>query len=153
MTSHWKAVLGVILIFVLGFTAGAVCASIYAHRKLTAFLQHPGAVAEAALEKRLTRHLDLDENQKQQIHAYFMENLQQRKDLNKQIQPQTRMVNQQTFQAIIATLHPDQQERFRQNIEEFRNRFGKVAASSDLESFPATGSASVNTSSAPATQH
>jgi nucleoid-associated protein YejK len=153
MTNHWKAVVGVILIFILGFASGMVCYSIIVHRKLTAMLQQPGALAEAALEKRLTRHLDLDESQKRQIHDYFMENLQQRKELNKQIQPQMRMVNQQTFQEIAASLRPDQQEQFRKNIEEFRNRFSKVATKSELENLPATGSAPVNSNSTPALQH
>jgi LPS O-antigen subunit length determinant protein (WzzB/FepE family) len=152
MRTHWKAILGVVLIFILGFASGTVGSSIFFHRKLAAFLQHPGAVAEAALEKRLTRHLDLDENQKKQIHAYFLENLQQHKELNKQIQPQMRLANQQTFQEINATLRPDQQERFRQNIEEFRNRFAKVAATGDLENLPPTGSAPPKSNTAPVSQ-
>lgn len=136
MTSHWKAVLGVLLIFILGFTSGLVAASIFVHRKFEAFLKHPEAVAEATLEKRLTSHLELDPNQKQQIHAIFARNLEERKQLNQQIQPQVRMANLGTFQEINAILRPDQQQRFRENIEQFRNRFGKAAANADAGNLP-----------------
>ena len=153
MSSHWKAVLGVILVFILGFASGLVCSSIMMHRKLATFLLQPGAQAEAVLEKKLTRHLDLDEIQQRQIHGYFMENLQQRKDLNKQIQPQVRILNQQTFQEIAACLHPEQQEQFRKNLEEFRNRFGKIASKSEMENLPAPGSAAVNPGGSTDGQH
>ncbi len=145
MTSHWKAILGVLLIFVLGFTSGLVCSSIYAHRKLETFLQQPAVVAEAALEKRLTRKLDLDDKQQQQVHAFFEKNLEQRRALNQQVQPQVRMVNLQTFQEINAVLRPEQQERFRQNIEQFRNRFGKAANNAEASNLPALGNPASST--------
>jgi len=132
MSSHWKAILGVILIFVLGFASGVVCSSIFVHRKMAAFLQHPGVLAEAALEKKLTHNLVLDENQKQQIHSFFQENLESRRELNKQVQPGVRAANLETFRKISSVLRPDQQELFRQNLEEFRKRF-KIAANADLE--------------------
>ena len=135
MTNHWKAILGVLLIFILGFVSGTVCTSIVAHRKLVAFLKHPSAVVEAALEKRLTHGLALDKEQKREIHDYFLENLQSRRELSKQIEPQERMANLETFQKINAILHPDQQQTFRQNIEEFKNRF-KTATNADGENIP-----------------
>ena len=141
MNSHWKAILGVILIFILGFASGVVCSSIFVHRKMAAFLQHPGVLAQAALEKKLTHNLVLDENQKRQIHSFFQENLESRRELNKQIQPSVRAVNLETFQKIRLVLRPDQQELFRQNLEEFRKRF-KVAANADLENIPEPGNSS-----------
>jgi hypothetical protein len=152
MTTHWKAILGVILIFVLGFASGVVGSSIFVHRKIVAFLQHPGAVAEAALEKRLTRNLALDENQKQQVHGYFEENLKSRKELNKQIQPQIRMLNIDTFQKITSVLRPDQQDLFKKNVEEMRNRFSKVAADTSGDTLPPTGASPTTPSTAPAPQ-
>ncbi len=152
MTTHWKAILGVILIFILGFTSGVVCSSIFVQRKLAAFMQHPGATAEAAMEKRLVRNLNLDPKQKQQIHDYLLDNLQQRKDLNLQIQPQVRALNVQTFQQINAVLRPDQQEIFRQNIEKFRNRFAKAAANADVDNLPPPPVPAANSGAAPAPQ-
>jgi len=139
MKSNWKAILGVILIFVLGFISGVVGSSIFVSHKIASFLRQPAVVAEAALEKRLTRNLKLDENQKVQIHDFFLKNLQSRREFNKQIQPEIRMANLETFRKINATLRPDQQEIFRKNLEEMRNRFRKVAADTGEDNLPPTG--------------
>ncbi len=153
MTSHWKAIFGVLLIFVLGFTAGIVCSSIFVHRKMIAFLQHPGVAVQAALERRLTRKLNLDENQKKQIHDIFVENLQDRRELGRQIQPQVRMVNIETFQKINSVLRPDQQETFRRNLEELHTRASKLAVSSDFDTLPPISAAPVVPTPPPAPQH
>jgi hypothetical protein len=149
MTSHWKAILGVVLIFILGFAAGMVCSSIFVHHKIVDFLQHPGAVAEAAMEKKLTHNLALDENQRQQIHGYFMENLQSRRELNKQIQPGVRIVNLATYREINSVLRPDQRELFRKNLEELRNRTSKVAADTGGDTLPPTGTSSPSPGTTP----
>jgi hypothetical protein len=125
MTSPWKAVFGVILVFVLGCLSGWFGASVVHYRETTQFLQGgPEAVAKL-LETRLTRNLHLDAGQQQQVHQYFIDNLVQRRQLQMQIQPQVQLLNRETFQKINAILRPDQQEIFRQNITLFRQRTGK----------------------------
>lgn len=127
MTSQWKAVCGVMLVFIFGCISGWIGASLVDYRQTTQFLQGgPEAVAKL-LEMRMTRNLNLDEKQKQQIHQYFMDNLVQRRQLQMQIQPEVQMVNRETFQDINAILRPDQQKIFRQNITLFRQRTGKSA--------------------------
>lgn len=133
MNTTWKAVLGIILIFVFGFASGVVCSSIFVHRKMVDFLQHPGVAAAAVLEKRLTRNLDLDSNQKQQIHDLFTQNLEQRQQMQKQVQPQVRMLNRQTFMQINAVLHPDQREKFHENLAQLRKRFNQAAPNAETE--------------------
>lgn len=125
MTNHWKAVFGVILVFIFGCLFGALGTSVFFYHRTTEFLQRgPEGVAEL-LERRMTHNLALDANQRQQIHAYFMENVGQRKQLQFQIQPQIQMLNRQTLQQINAVLRPDQRELFRENLTQFRQRFGK----------------------------
>lgn len=133
MTSHWKAILGVILIYLFGCFSGILTTSIFVRHKMIDFLKHPAVAASAALEKRLTGNLHLDADQKQQIHAYFMENLDQRRAVQKQIQPQVQMLNRKTFQQISSALHPDQVEMFHQNLEKFRRRFAETALDKDAE--------------------
>jgi hypothetical protein len=133
MNKTWKAVLGIILIFLFGCFSGAVSTSIFVHHKMVAFLHRPGVVMTAEMEKRLTTNLALDDNQKQQVHGYFLENFQQRKELQKQIQPQMQMLNRQTFQQVTAILHPEQVERFHQNVEQFRKRAKAFASAQDAE--------------------
>lgn len=124
MTSHWKAILGVILVYIFGCFSGVVSTSIFFHQKMLYFLQHPGVVESTMVEKRLTGNLGLDANQKQQVHHYFLANLEQRKELQKQIQPQVLESYRQTVKQITAILRPDQAELFYQNIEKFRKRWG-----------------------------
>jgi hypothetical protein len=122
MNSHWKAVIGVILIFVFGCFSGALCTSLFVGHKIKDLIEKgPDSVAEI-MERRLTRNLDLDPDQKQKVHECFQANLKQRKELQTQIQPQVRMLNRQTFQEISAILRPDQADRFHQNVEELRKR-------------------------------
>ena len=133
MNKTWKAVLGVILIYLFGCFSGAVSTSIVFHHKMAAFLQHPGVVMTEAREKRLTGNLGLDANQKQQVHEHFLENLQRRKELQMEIKPQVQMLNRQTLQQVVAILHPDQTERFQQNLERFRKRLAANASNQDAE--------------------
>jgi hypothetical protein len=138
MSSNWKAIVGVLLIYIFGCFSGMVSTSIFVHHMMLGFLRHPGVALSAALEKRMTRNLDLDANQKEQIHAYFQENLTQRKDLQKQIQPQVQVLNQKTFDQIAAILRPDQADHFRQNVETFREHLEKVAPGLDGLNHPAS---------------
>ena len=131
MTSSWKAVLGVLLIFILGFAAGVVSTSIVVHRKVVQFLDHPGVVLMNAMEKSLTKNLDLDAKQKEQIHQYFMDNLRQHKQLQVQIQPQVAVLNETTVSQITAALRPDQQKQFSQNLDDLHKRYWKYASSPD----------------------
>jgi hypothetical protein len=133
MNKTWKAVLGVILIYIFGCFSGAVSTSIFFHHRMLDFLQQPGVALSAALEKRLTGNLGLNANQQKQVDGYFLENLQHRKELQKEIQPRVQTLNRQTIQQVTAILHPDQTERFHQNFEKFRKRMRANASNHDTE--------------------
>jgi len=90
------------------------------------FLQHPAVAMSAMLEQRLTGNLGLDANQKQQVHEYFLENLQKQKELRKEIQPRVQFLNRQTVQQVTAILRPDQSELFHQNIENSANAWKQL---------------------------
>lgn len=129
MNKTWKAVIGVILIFIFGWVSGAISASlIIRHKTLEVLRGGPAAVVQAgvqAFEQRMTRNLNLDTNQKQQVHDAFLKYLNQRLELQKTVQPQVRTMNQETFSEVNAMLKPEQQKTFTENIAEFRKRFGK----------------------------
>jgi len=134
------AVLGVILIFIFGCVLGAISASLYIHNKTLAVMKGgPAAAIQAgvqAFERRMTRNLNLDANQKQQVHDVFLKYLNQRLELQKTVQPQIRMMNQETFAQVKVVLNPEQQKTFQENIAEFRNRFGKNPANQTAENQP-----------------
>jgi hypothetical protein len=122
MSVYWKAVVGIILIYIFGVISGIFGSSIFIHHKMRDMLRHPALIVMKMVEKRLTGNLNLDVNQKHQINAYFIENLKHRKELLTQIQPQLQLLNLETLQEISATLRPDQLERFHQNLDDFRKR-------------------------------
>ena len=124
MNQTWKAVVGVVLIFIFGAVSGGLCASlIIHHRNLVLIRGGPAALAQL-FERRLTRNLHLDATQQQQIDDAVMKNLAGRRDLQKTIQPQIRALNQQTLAEMNAVLKPDQQQMLRENLAEFHQRFG-----------------------------
>jgi hypothetical protein len=122
MLAHWRAILGVILVFVFGCVAGAFTASIHYHHRLIRILQHPGAAVAAEMEKRLTGNIGLDANQKQEVHAIFLENAQHRKEVQKQVQPQIQALNQRLLSQIAAILRPDQAALYQKNLTRLHKR-------------------------------
>jgi hypothetical protein len=126
MTPTWKAVIGVILIFILGWFGGALTTLVIARHKAAVLVaqQDPEAIA-IMLERRTTHDLGLTPEQRTQLHSIFVENLKQRLELQKTIQPQVKAVNRQTIQQINAILNAQQQQRFHENLVLFKQRFGR----------------------------
>jgi hypothetical protein len=141
MTTHWKAILGVLLVFIFGCFCGVAAASIIFHHKMTAFLQHPAVAASEAFEKRVTRNLSLDAGQKEKIHQLFLDNLKQHQQLQREIQPQVLRLNFETFQEINSVLRPDQAETFHNNIADLRKRFAKAGLNFETLNPPVGNSA------------
>jgi hypothetical protein len=125
MNSTWKAAIGVILIFVLGWFGGALTTLLIARHKALVLVQRDPEAIAIVLERQTTRDLGLNADQKTHLHALFVENLQQRMELQKQVQPQVKAVNRQTMQEIDTVLTPDQQQRFHENLVLFKERFGR----------------------------
>lgn len=143
MNKTWKVALGVVLIFLLGWISGVICASIVIHhRVIAAFTHGPEGLADA-VQRPLARGLDLDADQRQKFHdalaAYFRDRLA----LQKQLQPQIAALNQQALQQFNAFLNHDQQQRFQQNVDRLRQRTGRTvfAAMNDETTAAATNSA------------
>lgn len=120
----WKSLLGVVLIFALGGLAGAFVSRAIVHHRTAVFLKRGSVAYEELLEDHLSRGLHLDADQRSRFHEIFMANIEERKRIQAQVQPQMRALNGQTTQQIRALLTPEQMQEFRHNIVEFRRRFG-----------------------------
>jgi hypothetical protein len=145
MNPTWKAALGVILVFILGWFGGALTTLVIARHKALALIQRNPEALAIVLERQTTRNLGLNEDQKTQLHSLFVENLKQRMELQKQVQPQVKAVNRQTLQEINALLTPDQQQRFHDNLVLFKEHFGRnpFNAGADEKAAQAVGSETV----------
>jgi hypothetical protein len=144
MNATWKAAIGVILIFILGWFGGALSTWIIAHQRLIQFAQHDQQAIVTLLERRTTRGLKLDENQKAQIHQLLQDNIQERLQLQKQIQPQVWTCNRQTLDAIDALLTPDQQQKFQDNLLLFKANFGRNPLNTGPEDRAAATAAAIS---------
>jgi hypothetical protein len=136
MNPTWKAVIGVILIFILGWFGGAVTTLLIAKHKIQTIQRNPDALA-VVLERQTARNLGLDADKKQQLHGVFVQYIRQRLELQRQIQPQVRALNAQTLQQIDGLLTVDQQQEFHDNLILFKERFGRNPFNVGTEEKPA----------------
>ncbi len=157
MNATWKAVLGVILIFILGWFGGALGTLIIMHHsrvQLVQMMARDPQVTARLLERMTTRGLKLDDKQKEQIHALMLGNVKERMQLQKQIQPQVWADNRQTLDAINALLDTDQQQKFGDNLLLFKARFGRnplnTGPDDKAAASPAPATAISGTNAAPA---
>jgi hypothetical protein len=125
MSPTWKAALGVIVIFILGWFGGALTTLIIAHHKIIALAQGNSQALTTLLERQTTRGLKLDDGQRAKLHDLLLQNVRERKELQKQIQPQVWTCNRQTMDAINAVLTPEQRQKFQDNLLLFKAHFGR----------------------------
>ena len=145
MNPTWKAALGVIFIFILGWFGGALTTLIIAHHKIIALAPGNPQALTTLLERQTTRGLKLDDGQRAKLHDLLLENVRERKELQKQIQPQVWTYNRQTMDAINAVLTPEQRQKFEDNLLLFKVHFGRNPLNTGPEeSAPATVGSSTN---------
>ena len=152
MSPTWKAVIGVILVFILGWFGGALTTLVIAHHRMLAVIDQKPEPLARMLERQTIRGLGLDEDKKQQIHALLVDYLQKRFALQKQIQPQVQALNGQTLNQINALLTSGQQEQFHDNLVRLKQRYGRNPFNVGAEDRPTSTTASIGTNAtAPAT--
>ena len=125
MSPTWKAAIGIILVFILGWFGGVVTIMVIARHKAIAMTQRGPEAIAIMLERQTTRDLSLNADQKAKLHDLILDNVKQREELQKQIQPQVKELNRQTLQQIDAQLTSDQQQRFHDNLILFKDRYGR----------------------------
>lgn len=124
MFRDWKSILGVLIVFALGGVAGLLLGFIVVHHRVVQ-LMRPGSPAyEQMLERRLSRGLHLDADQREKFHAVLAENIEARQRLQVQLQPQVQQIKGETKRELGEFLTLKQRETLRGNLEDFRRRFG-----------------------------
>lgn len=115
---NFKAVMGILLIFLLGAACGAIVTHVVHQERQEAFLHGDPAAREAAIVKRLTRKLDLDQRQQEQVKAIIHENHVAMQEVRRKNRPQIEAILEQGQKGINALLRPEQQVKFQQIIAE-----------------------------------
>jgi len=113
----WQVRVAAIVIFLLGFAAGALALNAYKRWNRTG--------AEASRQGQLERMLDtlqLSVDQKAQVHQILGDTRDQLQALRKESEPRVSEIRRQTDERLQKVLTPDQWKQFQQERDKLRGR-------------------------------
>ena len=115
--SKWRLRVAALIIFVLGFTAGALALNVYRRWQ-------PGR-AEVGRRERFEQMLDrlqLTAEQKSQVHQILGDTRAQLQAVRKETEPRYDEIRRQADEKLQKVLSPEQWKQFQQERETFRRR-------------------------------
>lgn len=118
MKSKASIVLVVILVFLLGGIAGAVCHSLYQEYLKAAFIKANSQTFDFI--GNFAEELDLDAQQTETLKVIFDESRQHYIDLSMEIWPQYEKIRKETEQKIKDMLRDDQRARYEVFLKQFQ---------------------------------
>lgn len=113
--SKWQVRLAVLILFVVGFMAGALAMNMYRARQ-----RPPRVGGRGGFEQMLDR-LNLTQDQRTQVGEIFDDARKQLAELRRESEPRFREVRKNTDERLQSVLTPEQWEQFQQ-ITNRRNR-------------------------------
>jgi hypothetical protein len=113
-----KPVVGLILVFILGASCGSMITYMIVQARMETILAGGPRAREDVLITRLTRQLDLDSQQREQVKAVIHETHEQMRQLRQKMHPQIEALLTDSQLRISALLRPDQKEKFKKIIAE-----------------------------------
>ena len=116
---NWKAILGVVLVFLLGVAAGGLLAGSLIHRRVQHVARGGPRGTEEAIVRRLSHRLDLDNAQQEQLRVIVRESQREMEPVRKQMEEV--LARAQT--KIRGVLTPDQAVKFDKFVTEGRARW------------------------------
>ena len=117
-----KAVAGILLVFVLGAVAGTLGTHyIYSQRMEGIFRGEP-KLSRDFIVRRLTRELDLDENQAAQLRTIVRETHGELREMRRTLRPQTEAILARSQERVRAILRPEQRLKYEKILEERKRR-------------------------------
>jgi Spy/CpxP family protein refolding chaperone len=115
--SKWRVRVAALVVFVLGFTAGALALNVYRRVSPPRF---DGSRRER-FEQMLNR-LQLNEEQKTQVHQILSDTRNQLQALRQETEPRFDEIRRQADERLQKVLTPEQWKQFQQEREEMRRR-------------------------------
>jgi Spy/CpxP family protein refolding chaperone len=106
--SKWQVRLAVLILFVVGFIAGALAMNLYGGRQFA-----PRAGGRGGFERMLER-LNLTQDQKTQVGEIFDEARKQLSELRRESEPRFREVRKNTDERLQSVLTPEQWTQFQE---------------------------------------
>ena len=119
---RWKPILGVLLVFLLGAVAGAVIEHHVDRHRVEAYLSGRGGAPVDLIVRRLSRALDLDAAQRDQVRAIVTETHREIVEIRKPVRERVEAAIDNSRTRVRAILRPDQQATFDRIQAERRKR-------------------------------
>ena len=117
VTNRWQIRLAVLLIFIIGFVAGALTMNVYRGR-------HQAAAPEERRGRfeRVMEQLNLTTEQREQVKAIFDDARAQLSEMRNESRPRLRAMREQTHERLRNVLTPAQWEQFQKLTADFKER-------------------------------
>jgi Spy/CpxP family protein refolding chaperone len=122
---RWKSIVGVLVVFLLGALAGAAIVHRVDRQSVEGVLSGRRGATADLIVRRLTRSLDLDPAQQDQVRAIVTETRHDIGEIRKPVQPQIEATIERSRARVRAILRPEQQEKFDRIQAERRKRRGQ----------------------------
>ena len=119
---RWKSILGVLLVFLLGALAGAAVVHRVDRHRVEGILSGRGGATVDLIVRRLSRSLDLDPAQRDQVRVIATETHREIVEIRKPVQAQVEAAFERSRVRVRAILRPDQQEKYDRIQAERRKR-------------------------------
>jgi len=117
--SKWQVRGAAVLIFVLGFAAGALTLNAYKR-----FGRGGGDVSRQGRMEQLLDSLQLNADQKTQVHQILGDTREQLQTLRKESEPRVTEIRRQADERLQKVMTPEQWTQFQQGRERMRGRRG-----------------------------
>lgn len=118
MPKNTKAILGILLVFLLGAASGALVTYLIHRVHMESFIRGGSAAREEVIVERLSLNLHLDSGQQEQVRGIVHETHGTMREIRRQMQPRIEATLEQGQERISAVLRPDQREKFAKMVAE-----------------------------------
>ncbi|HEY0098130.1 MAG TPA: periplasmic heavy metal sensor, partial [Pyrinomonadaceae bacterium] len=124
--NRWQVRAAALLIFLLGFTAGALALNAY-----RAWSRGDAGERRQDRFEQMSERLKLNDEQKSQVQKILGDTREQLQGLRKEAEPRVTEIRRQADEQLQKTLTPEQWQQFQQMRDEMRGRGGRRRRGSD----------------------
>ncbi len=117
-----RAIAGILIVFLLGAAAGALVSHEICRKKVEGIFTGEPRSAREFILRRMTRELDLDAAQQEQLRAIVQETHAELRKLRKQFRPQTEAILAGSQERVRAILRPEQREKYEKILAERKKK-------------------------------
>ncbi len=113
-----KQIVCVLLVFLLGAASGGLAVHILYKSRMETYLRGDHKFREQVLLDRLSRRLELDDRQREQVLTIIRQTHEEMDSIRKQYRPQMEAVLEKSRQEVRQILRPGQLEKFEEFIKQ-----------------------------------